>query len=103
MIIIIVLVIQIVKLNCEELSILLHNQFLKSKKNLNIEDISKIYVNRGPGSFGIRNSLSTVKAIYTTKKIDYYCFSFMILSKKKILIMKIFTYLCNGLKLKKFD
>ena len=60
------------KTNYEKLSILIHN-FLKSKK-LNIEDISKIYVNGGPGSFaGIRNSLATVKAIYTTKKIDYYC------------------------------
>ena len=39
--------------------------------------ISKIYVNRGPGSFaGIRNSLSVVKAIHLVNKTDYYCFSF---------------------------
>ena len=39
--------------------------------------VSKLYVNRGPGSFaGIRNSLSVVKAIFVAKKIDYYCFSF---------------------------
>ena len=46
-------------------------------QNLKIDDISKLYVNCGPGSFaGIRNSLSIAKAIYVAKKIDYYCFSF---------------------------
>ena len=50
--------------------------FLK-KYNLNLNDIESIYINRGPGSFaGIRNSLSTIKAIHVIKKIDYYCFSF---------------------------
>ena len=45
--------------------------------NIEMKDISKLYVNRGPGSFaGIRNSLSTVKAIHLVKKIDYYCYSF---------------------------
>ena len=63
------------KTNYEKLTILIHN-FLKLNE-LHLDDISKIYVNRGPGSFaGIRNSLATVKAIYTTKKIDYYCYSF---------------------------
>ena len=63
------------KTNYEKLSILL-SDFLKSN-NLEIENISKLYVNRGPGSFaGIRNSLAVVKAIYVAKKIDYYCFSF---------------------------
>tara|TARA_B100001250_G_C19493956_1_gene654332 strand:- start:198 stop:584 length:387 start_codon:yes stop_codon:yes gene_type:complete len=63
------------KVNFEKIMILI-NKFLLSK-NLKINDISKIYVNRGPGSFaGIRNSLSTIKAIHLTKKIDYYCFSF---------------------------
>ena len=52
------------------------NGFLKIK-NLTLNNISKIYVNRGPGSFaGIRNSLSVVKAIHLANKIDYYCFSF---------------------------
>ena len=56
--------------------IILINEFLNSK-NLRINDISKIYVNRGPGSFaGIRNSFSTVKAIHLAMKIDYYCYSF---------------------------
>ena len=61
--------------NFEKLTILINN-FLKSK-DLRIKDISKIYVNRGPGSFaGIRNSLAVVKALHFVKKIDYFCFSF---------------------------
>ena len=63
------------KINYENL-IMLINDFLNSN-NLEIKDIEKIYVNRGPGSFaGIRNSLSIVKAFYLTNKIDYFCFSF---------------------------
>ena len=63
------------KTNYEKLTILI-NEFLNSK-DLKIDDISKLYVNRGPGSFaGIRNSLAIVKGIYVAKKIDYYCFSF---------------------------
>ena len=63
------------KINFEKMMILI-NEFLKNNKS-SLDDIDVIYVNRGPGSFaGIRNSLSTVKAIFLTKKIDYYCFSF---------------------------
>ncbi len=52
------------------------NKFLDNSKN-SIDDIDGIYVNKGPGSFaGIRNSISTVKALSLTKKIDYYGFSF---------------------------
>ena len=48
------------KLNYEKLTLLI-NEFLNTKK-LNLKKISKIYVNRGPGSFaGIRNSLSILK------------------------------------------
>ena len=55
---------------------ILINGFLKNNKS-SLDDVDVIYVNRGPGSFaGIRNSLSTVKALFLTKKIDYYCFSF---------------------------
>ena len=55
---------------------LLINEFLKNNKS-SLDDIDAIYVNRGPGSFaGIRNSLSTIKALFLTKKINYYCFSF---------------------------
>ena len=51
------------KINYEKLTILI-NDFLNSE-NLELKKISKIYVNRGPGSFaGIRNSLSVVKAIH---------------------------------------
>ena len=63
------------KTNYEKLMILINN-FLDSNK-LTINNISSLYVNRGPGSFaGIRNSLSITKAIHLAKKIDYYCFSF---------------------------
>jgi tRNA threonylcarbamoyladenosine biosynthesis protein TsaB len=63
------------KTNYEKLMILINN-FLDSNK-LTINNISTLYVNRGPGSFaGIRNSLSIIKAIHLAKKIDYYCFSF---------------------------
>ena len=55
---------------------ILINEFLKNNKSF-LNDLDAIYVNRGPGSFaGIRNSLSTVKALFLTKKVDYYCFSF---------------------------
>jgi tRNA threonylcarbamoyladenosine biosynthesis protein TsaB len=63
------------KTNYEKLTILI-NEFI-NQHDLKIDEISKLYVNRGPGSFaGIRNSLSVVKAIFVAKKIDYYCFSF---------------------------
>ena len=62
------------KINYEKIMVLI-NDFLKSN-DLKIEEISKMYVNRGPGSFaGIRNSLSVVKAINLALKIDYYCYS----------------------------
>ena len=63
------------KINFEKLIILVNN-FLESNKS-SLINIEAIYVNRGPGSFaGIRNSLATIKALFLTKKIDYYCFSF---------------------------
>ena len=61
------------KTNYEKLTILI-NDFLKNY-HLKTRDISKLFVNRGPGSYaGIRNSLAVVKAIYVAKKIDYYCY-----------------------------
>ncbi len=88
------------KINFEKMIIFI-NKFLVSK-NLKIEDISKIYVNRGPGSFaGIRNSLSTIKAIHLTKKIDYYCYSFEdFVGVKKIKYENI-PILCDKFKIKK--
>ena len=63
------------KTNYEKLTNLI-NDFIKIH-HLTIDEISELYVNRGPGSFaGIRNSLSVVKAIFVAKKIDYFCFSF---------------------------
>ena len=63
------------KNNYEKLTLIIKN-FLNSN-SLKLEDVNKIYVNKGPGSFsGIRNSLSTVKAFYVARKIDYYCYSF---------------------------
>ena len=62
------------KINYEKLTLLV-NDFLYSK-NLELGNISEIYVNRGPGSFaGIRNSLSVVKALNLAINIDYYCYS----------------------------
>ena len=63
------------KINFEKLMLLI-SEFLNNNKS-SIDNVDVIYVNRGPGSFaGIRNSLSTIKALFLTKKIDYYCFSF---------------------------
>ena len=63
------------KINFEKLMILI-NEFLDNNK-CTLNDVGRIYVNRGPGSFaGIRNSLATIKALFLTKKINYYCFSF---------------------------
>ena len=63
------------KINFEKLMLLIV-KFLNNNKS-SLDYVDAIYVNRGPGSFaGIRNSLSTIKALFLTKKIDYYCFSF---------------------------
>ena len=88
------------KTNYEKLTILI-NDFLKNY-DLKINKISKLYVNRGPGSFaGIRNSLAVVKAIYVAKKIDYYCFSFDDFDKLKKNNYENVPNLCDNLKIKK--
>ena len=88
------------KINYEKLTIII-NDFLKTK-NLEIKDISKIYVNRGPGSFaGIRNSLSTVKALFLTKKINYYCFSFDDFKESETIKYEEVPHLCEKYKIKK--
>ena len=88
------------KINFEKLIILI-NDFLSSKK-LKFDDITGLYVNRGPGSFaGIRNSLSIIKAIHLVKKIDYYCYSiedFMGIKKVKY---ENIPNLCDKFKVKK--
>ena len=88
------------KKNFEKMMVLIQN-FLISK-NLELNDISGLYVNRGPGSFaGIRNSLSIIKAIHLAKKIDYYCYSFQdFIGIKKIKYENI-PILCDKFKVKK--
>ncbi len=88
------------KTNYEKLTILI-NDFLKEYK-LKIDEISKIYVNHGPGSFaGIRNSLAVVKAIYVAKKVDYYCFSFDDFDKFDSYSYENVPNLCDKLGVKK--
>ena len=88
------------KTNYEKLTILI-NDFLKNY-DLKIDEISKLYVNRGPGSFaGIRNSLSVVKAIYVAKKIDYYCFSFDDFDKLNYNEYEKIPNLCDKFEIKK--
>ena len=88
------------KNNYEKLIILI-NEFLKSK-SLNLDKISEIYINRGPGSFaGIRNSLAVVKGIFLVKKIDYYCFSFDDFRAEKMVKYEKIPDLCKKFKIKK--
>ena len=88
------------KINYEKLTLLI-SDFL-NKKKLDLKKISKIYVNRGPGSFaGIRNSLSVVKAFHLVNKIDYYCFSFDDFDEKNDINYKNIPKLCEKLKVEK--
>ena len=88
------------KVNFEKMIILIKN-FLNSKK-LNMNDVSRIYVNRGPGSFaGIRNSLSIIKAIHLAMKIDYYCYSFEDFQDKEKVKYENIPHLCDKLGIKK--
>ena len=88
------------KNNYEKLIILI-NDFLKSI-NLGFNQVSEIYVNRGPGSFaGIRNSLSVVKALRLTNKIDYYCYSFADFKGENKINYEDIPSLCEKFKIKK--
>ena len=88
------------KINYEKLMALI-NEFLKNNKT-SLDNINTIYVNRGPGSFaGIRNSLSTIKALFLTKKIDYYCFSFEDFDKFDAIKYVDVPQLCKKYKIKK--
>ena len=88
------------KKNYEKLTLLI-NDFLRSR-NLNLQKISEIYVNRGPGSFaGVRNSLSVVKAIHLVDKIDYYCFSFNDFGEENEVNYEDIPNLCEKFKVKK--
>ena len=88
------------KINYEKLTIILKD-FLNSN-SLKLEDIRKIYVNRGPGSFaGIRNSLSIVKAINVARKVDYYCYSLEDFKDQKDVKYEDIPILCEKFKIKK--
>ena len=88
------------KINYDQLTLLI-NEFLKKKK-INLNKISQIYVNRGPGSFaGIRNSLSIVKAFHLVNKIDYYCFSFDDFDEKMEVKYENIPKLCEKFKVEK--
>ena len=88
------------KINFEKLIILI-NDFL-NLKNIRINGISEIYVNRGPGSFAaIRNTLSTIKALHLVKKIDYYCYSFKDFKGVHKIEYENIPDLCNKFNVKK--
>ena len=88
------------KSNFEKLTILINEFLNKNKSSFNA--IDNIYVNRGPGSFaGVRNSLSIVKALFLTKNIDYYCFSFEDFNKLDNIQYKDIPNLCIKFKIKK--
>ena len=88
------------KSNFEKLIILITDFLNKNKTSIN--EIDKIYVNRGPGSFaGIRNSLSIVKGLFLTQKIDYYCFSFLDFDKSTNIKYEDVPNLCDKVKIKK--
>ena len=88
------------KSNFEKLIILINDFLNKNKTTIN--EIDKIYVNRGPGSFaGIRNSLSIVKGFFLTQKIDYYCFSFLDFDKSIDVKYEDIPILCDKFKIKK--
>ena len=88
------------KINYEKLTLIISN-FLNSQ-DLELKDISTIYVNRGPGSFaGIRNSLSVVKAFNVSLNIDYCCFSFEDFKGEFDAKYENIPYLCDKFKIKK--
>ena len=88
------------KFNFEKIMLLMI-EFLNSN-NVDLKEISTIYVNRGPGSFaGIRNSLSTIKAINLANKIDYYCYSIDDFIDEKDVKYENIPYLCDKFDIKK--
>ena len=88
------------KSNFEKLIVLINDFLNKNKTSIN--EIDKIYVNRGPGSFaGIRNSISIVKGLFLTQKIDYYCFSFLDFNKSTNVKHEDVPILCDKYEIKK--
>ena len=88
------------KINYEKLTIII-NDFISSK-NIKIGDINAIYINNKSDSFaGIRNSLSIVKGLFLTQKINYYCFSFLDFNKSANVKYEDVPILCAKYKIKK--
>ena len=88
------------KINYEKITLILKD-FLHLN-SLKLEDIQKIYVNRGPGSFaGIRNSLSVVKGINVARNVDYYCYSLEDFKDQKDVKYEDIPNLCDKFKIKK--
>jgi tRNA threonylcarbamoyladenosine biosynthesis protein TsaB len=88
------------KINFERMIILI-NDFLENNRS-KLSEINAIYVNRGPGSFaGIRNSISIIKALFLTKSIDYYCFSFTDFIGIRDIKYQDVPNLCKKFKIKK--
>ena len=88
------------KINYEKLTLII-NDFLNSHE-LNLKDIDKIYLNRGPGSFaGIRNLLSIVKAYNLSNNIDYYCYSIQDFKGEKDVKYENIPDLCEKFKIEK--
>ena len=88
------------KINYEKLTLILKD-FL-NVNSLKLEDIQKIYVNQGQGSFaGTRNSLSIVKAINVARKIDYYCYTIDDFKDQKDIKYEDIPNLCDKFKIKK--
>ncbi len=88
------------KINYEKLTLII-NDFLNSHK-LELRDINKIYLNRGPGSFaGIRNSLAVVKAFNMVRKIDFYGYSFDDFKEEKDVKYENIPDLCKKFKIEK--
>ena len=88
------------KINYEKLTLII-NDFLNLHQ-LNLKDIDKIYLNRGPGSFaGIRNSLSVIKAFNLTNNIDYYCYSMQDFDGEKDIKYENIPDLCEKFKIEK--
>ena len=88
------------KINYDQLTLIL-NKFLELNR-IELKEIDKIYINRGPGSFaGIRNSISVVKALKLAKNIDYYCYSLQDFKGEKDVKYENVPYLCDKFKIKK--
>ena len=88
------------KINYEKLTIII-NDFISSK-NIQITNISGIYINQGSGSFaGLRNLISVVKAFNVAKNIDYYCYNLDDFKDEKDLSHENIPNLCKKYKIKK--